>query len=228
MTASSIAADGMSGPSLPAVLFDLDGTLIDSIELILSSMRHAFAKFGRPVPSDAEWLEGVGIPLFTMFRRYAESDAQLGELIDGYREYQLAHHDRLVRGYDAVSETLALLEERGHPLAVVTSKSDVLARRGLRQAGIDRHFDVIVSCDSTSRHKPHPEPVLLALDRLQCPAERAFFVGDSVHDIEAGNAAGVRTVAALWGPFTRDQLSPARPRHFMGHIAELPKLVTEL
>src|SRR5215813_5614536 len=110
MTASSIAADGMSGVSLPAVLFDLDGTLIDSIELILSSMRHSFMKLGRPVPSDAEWLEGVGIPLFTMFRRYAESDAELAELIGGYREHQLAHHDQLVRAYAAVGETLTLLE----------------------------------------------------------------------------------------------------------------------
>ena len=83
-----------------AVLFDLDGTLIDSIELILNSARHAFRDRRGYVPSDAEWLTGVGIPLATMFRRYTRDDAEVDALIAKYREYQLANHDRLVRGYE--------------------------------------------------------------------------------------------------------------------------------
>src|SRR5262245_17313025 len=95
-----------------AVLFDLDGTLIDSIELILRSMRHAFAARGARVPSDAEWLAGVGTPLPTMFAQFAEGEAQVADLISSYREFQMAHHDLLVRGYDALEETLTVIREK--------------------------------------------------------------------------------------------------------------------
>ena len=212
-------------PRPAAVLFDLDGTLIDSITLILGSMRYAFAKCDRVIPSDEEWLTGVGIPLRTMFQRYAAEDAEVDRLIAAYREDQLANHDNLVRCYDDVPETLAALEQAGHPLAVVTSKGDMLARRGLELVGIASHFKTIVSCDSCSRHKPHPEPVLTALDRLGYEPDEALFVGDSVHDIEAGNAAGVESVAALWGPFTREQLACARPDRFIDRIGDLLQLV---
>src|SRR5689334_10962776 len=109
--------------SRPAVLFDLDGTLIDSIELILNSARYAFEKLERACPSDAEWRAGIGIPLFTMFGRYARDDADRAALIAAYREYQLANHDRLIRCYDRVVDTIIALRGRGHELAVVTSKS---------------------------------------------------------------------------------------------------------
>lgn len=211
-----------------AILFDLDGTLIDSIELILGSMRHAFAKCRRPVPSDAEWLTGVGTPLPSMFRKYVMQDTEVAELIAAYREHQLVHHDALVRCYDEVADTLEILAHRGHPMAVVTSKSDALARRGLEHAGILRFFTSIVGFDSTTRHKPHPEPVLTALERLGYESFEAAFVGDSVHDVEAGNAAGVVTVAALWGPFTRDQVAAANPRVFAERPGTLPQLVSEL
>lgn len=189
-------------------------------------MRHAFAAHGAVAPSDAEWLEGVGIPLKTMFQRYARDEAELGRFVQSYREHQLEHHDRLVRCYDAVVDTIVLLRERGHPLGVVTSKSDWLAQRGLEHVGMRHLFDTIVGCDSCGRHKPHPEPVLTALGRLEYEADEAVFVGDSVHDIEAGNAAGVVTVAALWGPFTRDQLLPAKPDYFLERIAELPGILS--
>ena len=204
-----------------AVLFDLDGTLIDSIALILGSMRHAFAKCERVIPSDDEWLTGVGIPLRTMFQRYASEDVEIDRLIAAYREHQLANHDSLVSCYDEVPQTLAALERAGHPLAVVTSKGDLLARRGLELVGIAAHFETIVTCDSCTRHKPHPEPVLTALERLDYEPEEALFVGDSVHDIEAGNAAGVETVAALWGPFSREQLAVARPDRYIDRIGDL-------
>ena len=211
-----------------AVLFDLDGTLIDSIELILSSMRHAFAARGATAPADEDWLAGVGIPLRTMFDRYAGSPEELDSLIAAYREHQLMHHDRLVQCYADVVETLSLLRERGHPLAVVTSKSDWLAKRGLDHVGLTPFFDAIVGCDSCTRHKPHPEPVLTALDMLHYEAQEAVFVGDSVHDIEAGNAAGVVTVAALWGPFTREQLLPSGPAFVLDRIDGLPAILTDL
>jgi pyrophosphatase PpaX len=211
-----------------AVLFDLDGTLIDSIELILNSARHAFAARQRACPPDSAWLSGVGIPLVTAFRRYARDESEVAAFIEAYRDYQLANHDRLVRCYDAVADTLAELERRGHPMAVVTSKSDALAMRGLATSGILRFMEAIVGCDSCSRHKPDPEPVRLALERIGYGPDEAVFIGDSVYDMEAGNAAGVTTIAALWGPFDRDQLEPSRPAHYLETISGLPDLIQGL
>ncbi|HEY7396130.1 MAG TPA: HAD-IA family hydrolase [Gemmatimonadaceae bacterium] len=204
----------------PTILFDLDGTLIDSIELILSSARHAFAALERPWPSDEEWMAGIGIPLFTMFGRYARDDDDRSALIAAYREFQLANHDRLVRCYDGVLDTVRELHGRGHQLGIVTSKSEYLALRGLAHVGLARYMDTIVGCDASTRHKPDPEPVRIALHRLGCAPEDAIFVGDSVHDVLAGNAAGVRTFAALWGAFRREDLEPGCPSEYLERISD--------
>jgi len=203
----------------PTILFDLDGTLIDSIELILNSARYAFEKLGRECPSDEEWSAGIGIPLFTMFGRYSRDAADQAALIAAYREYQLANHDRLIRCYDDVVPTVAELSKRGHELGIVTSKSEALAMRGLTHVGLARFMDTIVGCDGSTRHKPDPEPVRIALQRLDCPPDEAIFVGDSVHDVIAGNAAGVTTVAATWGAFKRSDLEPGSPDIFLESIS---------
>ena len=211
-----------------AVLFDLDGTLIDSIELILNSARHAFTGREGHVPSDAEWLTGVGIPLATMFRRYARDEDDVDALIARYREYQLANHDRLVRSYDTVADTVTSLRGAGHPLAIVTSKTGWLAKRGLDTVGLGSHFEVIVGCDSSERHKPDPEPVLMALERLSYQPHEAVFVGDSIYDMQAGNAAGVKTIAALWGPFSREDLVASAPDFYLERMGDLPGLLADV
>lgn len=211
-----------------AVLFDLDGTLIDSIELILNSARHAFTGWPGHVPSDAEWLSHVGTPLATTFRHYAASENEVDALIAKYREYQLEHHDRLTRCYEQVVDVVRELAAGGHPLAIVTSKTAWLARKGLDHVGLGEYFDVIIGCDSCERHKPEPEPVFVALRQLDRLPTEAVFVGDSVHDIAAGNAAGVTTVAALWGPFTREDLAASDPKHYLERIIDLPRLLRTL
>ena len=208
-------------PPSHAVLFDLDGTLIDSIDLIVNSARHAFEKCGHPMPTREEWIADLGLPLRAMFGRFIADDAKMDELVAGYREYQLANHDRLVRPYEEVTSTLQALRGRGHELAVVTSKSEPLAKRGLAHVGLEGFFDVIVGLESCTRHKPDPEPVRTALDRLGIDPEAAAFVGDSPHDMVAGRAAGVTTVAALWGPFSRVQLAGSEPDYYIGRMSEL-------
>lgn len=210
----------------PTVLFDLDGTLLDSIELILNSARYAFQKLERVAPSDDEWRAGVGIPLFKMFARYARDEADVAVLIAAYREYQLANHDRLIRCYDGVVSTVTELHARGHELGIVTSKSEALAMRGLAYVGLARFMDTIIGCDTSTRHKPDPEPVRIALHRLDCRPEDAIFVGDSIHDVNAGNAAGVRTVAATWGAGTREELEPGNPTITLDSIGGLVALVS--
>ena len=211
-----------------AVLFDLDGTLIDSIELILNSARHAFHGRAGHVPDDAEWRSLIGMPLEASFRRYAATDGDVTALLAKYREYQMENHDRLVKCYDEVVETVDFIRAAGHPVAIVTSKTTTMTRRGLDVSGLGAHFDTIIGCDVCERHKPDPQPVQIALERLGYDPDDAVFVGDSVYDMLSGNAAGVTTVAALWGPFTREDLVASQPDHYLSRIRDLPRLLAEL
>src|SRR6478672_10914269 len=130
-------------PSPAALLFDLDGTLIDSIELILNSARHAFVGFAGRAPSDEEWRAGIGRPLETMFREFAPDEPEVERLVARYREYQMAHHDRLLRAYDGIVPLIEELAAAGHPMALVTSKTDSLAKRALDHVGLGEAIPVI-------------------------------------------------------------------------------------
>ena len=218
----------MTQPRPWALLFDLDGTLVDSIELILAAFRHTFRVHGRIIPPDEEWIVGIGTPLVTQLRRYATDDNDLQAMAATYRSYQREHHDLLLREFEGARDTLALLKARGHPTALVTSKMNELAHRALAYAGMTDLLDVVVGFDSCAIHKPDPEPVHVALRVLGYEPRHAIFVGDSTHDIVSGNAAGVVTVAALWGPFSRESLEQARPAYMIDHIRELPALVERI
>ncbi len=208
-----------------AVLFDLDGTLIDSIQLILHSMHYAFAGIDRPRPDDAELVTGIGTPLWLQLGKYARDDEELTLLRARYRDSQSLHHDEYVKAFPGAKETLAALQAAGTKMAIVTSKGDAFARHGLDHARLGEYVSLIVGADSTEKHKPEPEPVLMALEKLGVAAGEAVMVGDSPHDIAAGNAAGVATVAALWGPFSREQLAVANPTHYLETITGLVPLV---
>lgn len=218
----------MTAPRRPlAVLFDLDGTLVDSIGLLLGSMRHAFRDRAHR-PTDAEWVAGIGTPLRAQLRRWAADDLDLVTLESDYRNWQREHHDALTRCYDGVTEVVRSLHAAGHPIALVTSKSEPLARRALEWVGLLDVVAPVVGLESTTVHKPAPEPVLHALSVLGYAPAEAVFVGDSPHDMNSGNTAGVATIAALWGPFSATDLDPSRPIHRIADIRELPPLLAEI
>src|SRR5918993_1092432 len=131
----------------PALLFDLDGTLVDSIELIMRSMHHAFDGHPGHVPTDDEWRARIGRPLADSFREFVANEPEVDRLIGRYREYQLAHHDRLLRAYDGIVEAIRRFAAAGHPMALVTSKADWLAARALAHVGLDDMIPVVVGCD---------------------------------------------------------------------------------
>lgn len=203
------------------VLFDLDGTLIDSVRLILDSYHHTLAAHGLPPRSDAEWLAGLGTPLGVQFRPWAGDPATLEALVATYRAYNMEHHDARVRPYPGVIEVVRGLRTIGVRTGLVTSKHRVGAERGLRVVGLEGTMEVIIGAEEVVNPKPHPEPVLLALETLGELPEAAIYVGDSVHDMESGRAAGVRTAAVLWGPFTRADLEPTAPDYWLEQPGDL-------
>lgn len=210
---------------LTTFLFDLDGTLIDTIELILRSYRHTMRVHRGEVPPDALWMQGLGTPLAVQFRRWTDDPSEVEAMVATYREYNHAHHDGLVRPYEGVAEAVRAVRANGNRLGLVTSKLRDGAGRGLRLLDLEDAFDAVVSADDVQRPKPHPDPVLKALELLGASAREAVFIGDARPDLMCGRAAGVRTAAALWGPFTRDELQDLEPDYWLERPADIPRLL---
>ncbi len=210
-----------------AVLFDLDGTLLDTVPFILAAVRHAFDGYPR-APTDAEWIDGIGTPLKKQLEQFAVRPEDVEGLYEKYREFWLGKHDRFTKPFDDAVEVVRTLHAAGHPLGVVTAKVEVGTHRSLRHVGIDAFMSVVVAADSGVPPKPAPDGVWLAARRLDRSPAETVFIGDSPHDVAAGNAAGVVTIAATWGACTREQLAAASPRYFAGSISELPLLVAAI
>ncbi|HWB40775.1 MAG TPA: HAD-IA family hydrolase [Gemmatimonadales bacterium] len=211
--------------SLRTVLFDLDGTLIDSVQLILDSYHHTLAAHGLPPRTDADWLAGIGTPLTAQFSAWQDTAGLLDALIATYREYNLKHHDRMVTVYPGVLEVVQVLKEDGIATGLVTSKNRVGALRGLTLARLETLMDVLVCADEVENPKPHPEPVEKAVRLLGADPATTVYVGDSIHDMRSGRAAGVRTAAVLWGPFGRSHLEGARPDYWLEQPGDLLSLM---
>ncbi|HEU5260658.1 MAG TPA: pyrophosphatase PpaX [Gemmatimonadales bacterium] len=209
---------------LSTFLFDLDGTLIDSIELILRSYRHTMRTHRGLEPPDDLWMKGLGTPLWVQFRKVSDDPAEIEAMVATYRAYNLAHHDELVRPYEGVGAAVRALRNTGKTLGLVTSKMRDTALRGLLVAGLDTVFQVIVGSDEVTHPKPHPEPVLKALEQLGAAAADTVFIGDSRHDMECGRAAGVKTAAVLWGPFDRGHLEDLAPDYWLERPEDLGAL----
>ena len=206
-------------------LFDLDGTVLDSIELILRSYRHTLQTHLGVVPPDELWLQGLGTPIWVQLRHWTQDPDQIAAMVETYRTYNMEHHDALVRAYDGIIAVVEELKAREKLVGLVTSKTRSGAERGLAVTGLAPSFDVIVGADEVVHPKPHPEPVLVALDRLSARAEDTVFIGDSRYDLECGRAAGVATAAALWGPFDRDDLEELHPDHWLEQPGDVRALL---
>jgi pyrophosphatase PpaX len=204
------------------VVFDLDGTVVDTVELIVESFRHATRVVLREELPDEVILAGVGQPLMKQMRELSADRAQ--ELYDTYREYNHRRHDELIRGYEGISEALDALRAAGKRLGIVTSKSADTTQMAFRAVGLREHFEVVVTASDTAEHKPSPVPLRLCLERLGAGAEGSLYVGDSPVDIEAGRAAGMATAAVAWGVFGRESLLAARPDYWLERPGELVAL----
>jgi len=213
---------------LDLILFDLDGTLVDSAELVLESWRHTMRVHFGSVPGDHVWLATFGQPLRSQFRAFvdttdeARATEEVQAMIDTYVEHNLHEHRRLIRRFPGVPETLLKLRRRGKRLGIVTSKAKRGTALSLASCELEpKWFDVIITSDEPVPHKPDPAPVRLALERAGVTPERSAFVGDSVWDMRSGRGAGVTTMAALWGPFAEAELAVEKPNLMLDRIADL-------
>lgn len=209
---------------MKGILFDNDGTLVDTHDLILASMRHSTREvLGRVIP-DEVLMRKVGQPLVVQMGDFTPDEGQQAEILRVYREHNHAHHDEAVRAFPGAREALEELTARGLALGVVTSKMHALAWRGLEITGLAPYLGCCIGADDCEHYKPEPEPVLRGLEALGLAAGDCWYVGDSPFDIQAGNAAGCSTAAVTWGMFSEEELLAARPDRVCRSFAELLEL----
>jgi pyrophosphatase PpaX len=208
------------------LLFDLDGTLVDTKELILVSYREATRKvLGQSLPDD-DILPLIGMPLADQMRILAPE--HVDELTAVYRKHNKRVHDEFIRPFEGIREVLAMLRAGGRQLAVVTSKRKKPALRGLAAFDLAGYFDLVIGSDDTERHKPDPEPLLVAAARLGVPIEDCAYIGDSPYDMRAARAANATAIAALWGMFDRASLQEAGAQHEAYYVTFLPRLLRKI
>ena len=209
-----------------ALIFDLDGTLIDTENHILTSFRHATKTVLGVSPPDEVMRNMIGIPLADQMRKV--SPDHVAELLAVYREFNAASCEKLVKEFPSMAETLDKLKEAGYRLAVVTSKQTPSALRDLGLTGLIESFELIQGSDKTERHKPEPEPLLAAAATMGLAPEQCAYIGDSTYDMQAARAANMLAVAALWGMFSRERLLEAGAQVQAATITCLPALFNDL
>ena len=211
----------MAHVRFPVVLFDLDGTLIDSGPMIVASMKHAAKSvLGRDVPEEVLTAAVGGPGLVAQMQALAPD--RVDDLVTAYREHNEPLHEELEAFWEVV-EVLPRLRSEGRRLGIVTAKRHATVRLAFdRLPGLEDSFDVVIASDDTERHKPSPDPILAAIDRLDASPSDSAYVGDSPYDIRAAKAAGAYAVAVAWGGIHSDDvLEREQPDAFVRHAEEL-------
>lgn len=204
-------------PRWQTVLFDLDGTLCDTIGLIIASYQHSLREV-LGYEEDEQVIRGwIGKTLADTFSAHE----QAALLESTYVEYNLANLARLQRSYEGVRELVAELDAAGVRCGIVTSKRTATAHLSLEAAGLDAMIEVLGAMEDSTHHKPHPEPLLNALAKLGSTGEGVVYVGDATVDLLAASAAGLAGVGVLWGAGVRADLEVLPHEAICATVSEL-------
>lgn len=213
----------MNTEPITTLLFDFDGTLLDTNELIIQTFLSVLGKRypGRFTREDT--LHFIGPSLKQTFDSIDETLTE--ELILEYRALNMEMHDQMAVEFDGVTETLRILKARGIKMAIVSTKKQNVIQQGLRLMGIEDIFEIVIALDDVINPKPDPEPILLALKHLESSKEESLMIGDNSHDIEGGQNAGVRTAGVAWSAKGEAFLATFNPDYMLHHITELLEIV---
>lgn len=201
------------------LLFDLDGTLINTNDLIVASFQHTLDHYFPGQYKKEDILQFMGPPLMESFNKLNAEKAE--EMAQSYRDYNHSRHDELVTEFEGVYDTIKAVHEKGYKLAIVTTKKRFTVDMGLRLTKLDQFFDVVIALDDVVHAKPDPEPLLKALERLGSKPENAIMVGDNQHDIEGGKNAGTRTAAVSWALKGREYVESLRADFILEKMSDL-------
>lgn len=179
------------------VLFDFDGTIMDTNSVILQSWQHTFRTVEGKERPEEDIIGTFGEPLYvTMEKLLPQISVEEGAEI--YRSFHHHNFSELIDIFPGILELLEELKARGYKTGIVTSRLRHTTEIGLKKYDMEQYFDAIVTCDDTDKHKPDPEPVNIALERLGSKPEEAIMVGDSMFDILCAKNAGVKSALVSW------------------------------
>lgn len=182
---------------IKCVLFDFDGTLMNTRTGILNSWKHLFMKKeGREI-TEEDISDTFGEPLKDSLARIFP-DSPVEETLEIYREYGRENPEQMMKPFEGMPEVVKKLHDHGYKIGLVTSRGSVSSEKGLKDWDMLQYFDVLVTADRCERHKPDAEPALKALAALGASADEALLVGDTPFDLQCGKNAGVRTILAGW------------------------------
>lgn len=208
---------------IDTVLFDLDGTLIDTTELILSSFTHTLEHYFPGQYTREQMIDFIGPPLRETFEKVDPNRVE--ELLDHYHAHNHAYHDELIKEYDGVYETVETLFHAGVKLGIVTTKMRKTTMMGLAVTKLDQFFETVVTMEDVTKVKPDPEPLQKAMAALNAKPENTIMVGDSHHDILGGKNARTKTAGVAWSIKGADYLRSYHPDYMLNNMRELLTII---
>lgn len=211
---------------IECVLFDLDGTIVDTNELIISSFMHALKQNSIAPLTREEIIPHMGTTLQQQMRVFSGLE-DVSVLEKSYRSYNYEHHDALVRPFPHVNETMEKLRQRGIKMGIVTTKIRPTTIKALEMFDLLQYMDTIVTVNDVTQPKPHPEPVLTAVRNLGVDSRKTLMVGDSVVDIQSAKAAGVYAVAVAWSLKGEKTLRKYDPDYIIHDMTEINDIVEQ-
>lgn len=205
------------------VIFDLDGTLLNTDLLIHKSFEHVFHIYKPDYQlTEEEHLSFLGPPLRESFQRYFPN-TMIDELVACYREHNHKNHENYVTIYPTVKETLDILKQKGYPLALVTTKYKEAAYIGLNLFDLTKYFDIIIGGEDVIHSKPHPEGLLKVMKETEC--RQGVMIGDNVSDILSGKHAGIYTIGVKWSPKGQEEIKQLKPDLMINQMKEIIKFI---
>ena len=209
-----------------SILFDFDGTLANTNGLVIGSWKHVFRVLKGIEQSEEEIKKTFGEPLGVSMEKFFP-ETPVDEAIDIYRSHQKDIFEEMIEPFPGMVDLVKGLKDKGYKVAITTSRMYSSTMVGLRKFGLDEVFDVIVTANDTTKHKPDPEPVLITLEKLGAKPEEALMIGDSMFDIKCAHNAGVKAVLVGWAEAVseEDLNGPDKPEYFIETAEELFDLV---
>jgi pyrophosphatase PpaX len=211
------------GNLIKAVLFDLDGTLINTNRLIIESFKHAFKTHLNMEMEEEKIVRFFGEPLVKSMNSVDPEKAE--GLLTAFKSFNESKHDELAEHYEGVVEAIKALKDKGIKLGIVTSKRRIMTERSLKLIKVYNDMDVIITPEDTDKHKPDGAPAILACEKLGVLPEEALMVGDSIYDVQCGKNAGNKTSIVTYSSFSLEELTSHKPDYVIDNILELVHII---
>lgn len=208
--------------AIKTILFDFDGTVANTNRLIIDSWQHVFRTVHGKEADEADIKATFGEPLgVSMVKNFPDMNPE--DAIDMYRSHQKDIYEEMIEPFPGMVELLKGLKEKGYQVGIVTSRLRNSTMIGLRKFGLAETADCIVTCEDTDKHKPDPEPALIALEKLSAKADETLMVGDSMFDIKCAHNAGIKAVMVGWAEAITetDLTGPDRPEYCIEKAEDL-------